>query len=197
MAAGKRFDGPSPVKFRWNLWTRKTHYWGAAAVAAPTLVIFGSGVLLQVKKQFTWIQPPTMRGGSDRPSLSFDRVLEIVSSIPEAGTTTWADIERLDVQPDRGIIKIKARNNWEVQVDHTTGEVLGSGYRRSDFIEGIHDGSFFHPWAKSYLFLPAGLGLLLLWCTGVYLFLLPFVARRRGRARVGVGLGAGRSDPKV
>jgi hypothetical protein len=54
-------------------------------------------------------------------------------------------------------------------------------YRRSDVIEQIHDGSFFSDAVKLYVFLPTGVFLILMWGTGLYLFLLPRLRRKRPR----------------
>jgi len=51
----------------------------------------------------------------------------------------------------------------------------------SDLIESIHDGSFFHDSLKLWVFLPSGIILAILWVTGVYLFLLPYLLRHRKR----------------
>ena len=62
-------------KFNLNKWSRKVHYWGAFVVALPVLIIFTSGILLQLKKDFEWIQPPTISGSiQNLPSLSFDQI---------------------------------------------------------------------------------------------------------------------------
>ncbi len=106
-------------------------------------------------------------------------MLEICRRLPEAEIETWDDINRLEVRPSRGITKIWAKNNWEIQVDTQTGAVLQTAYRRSDIIESIHDGSFFHDNIKMWIFLPSGIVLLLLWLTGIYLFALPILMRRR------------------
>ena len=140
-----------------------------------------SGVLLQFKKELSWIQPPTLRGSGETPSISFDAILDAARTVPEAQISDWSDIDRLDVRPSRGLIKVRAQSGWEVQLDHTSGEVLQVANRRSDMIEQLHDGSFFHPLAKHWLFVPAAAGLLALWLTGVYLFALPFQARRKNR----------------
>ncbi len=171
------------MAFNWNKWTRKTHYWGAAVIAVPTLVIICSGLLLQLKKEINWIQPPSQRGQATIPTVSFDRILESARSVPQANVSSWDDIDRLDVRPQRGLIKIRTHSSWEIQLDHDTGAVLQTAYRRSDFIEDIHDGSFFHDAAKLWIFLPTAGGLLLLWITGVYLFILPFWARWRKQLR--------------
>jgi len=162
--------------------SRKLHRLGAGLTALPVIVILVTGVILQLKKDVAWVQPSTQSGTGDHPTLSLERVLEIASSVPESDIRSWADIDRLDLRPGRGMVKVRAVNNWEIQVDTTTGEVLQVAYRRSDLIESIHDGSFFADAVKLWLFLPAGLIMVGLWLTGVYLWLLPYIIRRR-RAR--------------
>ncbi len=161
--------------------TRKLHYWVSAIITLPVLVILCTGLLLQLKKEVAWIQPVEHRGAGTVPSLGFDALLGIVRAIPEAEVVTWDDIHRLDVRPDRGIIKVTARNRWEVQVDAALGTVLQVAYRRSDLIESLHDGSWFHDVAKLWIFLPSGALLLFLLVTGIYLFAVPFLAKRRRR----------------
>jgi hypothetical protein len=39
-----------------HTFNRKFHYWAAIVVALPVLVIIGSGLLLQMKKQAAWVQ---------------------------------------------------------------------------------------------------------------------------------------------
>jgi membrane protein YdbS with pleckstrin-like domain len=72
-----------------------------------------------------------------------------------------------------------------MQVDLQTGESLHVAYRRSDLIESLHDGSWFHDRAKMWIFLPAAVIVLILWLTGMYLFVLPYSVRfSRWRERV-------------
>ncbi len=97
--------------------------------------------------------------------------------------TSWQDIERLDVRPAKGIIKVRGRNQWEVQLNHNNGDVLQVAYRRTDFIESLHDGSFFHDKAKLWVFLPAAIILTFLWLTGIYLFVVTLLSRRRSQLR--------------
>ena len=173
---------------RFQILGRRLHYWLAIGVALPALVIFGTGVLLQVKKQVTWVQPQELRGRGSTPSISFERVLAVAQSVPEAGIREWKDVDRVDVRPSRGILKVTSRTRWELQICIETGALLQSAYRRSDLIESIHDGSFFHPWAKLGLFLPVGLSLVLMLVSGLYLFWLPLSvkARRRRAAQAAV-----------
>jgi len=161
------------------VWNRKVHRWGAVLALAPILLVIATGLVLQLKKESDWIQPPTVRGAGGDPAIAFATILEAARGVPEAEIATWDDIDRLDVRPNKGVVKVRAKNRWEVQVDTTTGEVLQVAYRRSDLFESLHDGSWFHDRAKLWIFLPSGLVLLGLWVTGVYLWLLPHRVRRR------------------
>lgn len=161
-------------------WNRKLHRLGALLVALPVAVIFATGVLLQLKKDWNWIQPPTRRGAVENGlELTWDEVLAATAAVPEAEVDGWEDVDRLDVRPGRGMLKVRCRNRWEVQLDAATGEVLSSKRRRSDLIESIHDGSWFHDGAKLWIWLPTAFILCGLWGTGVYLWLLPHLVKRR------------------
>ena len=81
------------------------------------------------------------------------------------------------------MLKVSTKSHWEIQTESQTGEVLQTAFRRSDVIEALHDGSWFHEGVKYGVFVPAALVLLLLWLTGLYLFLLPFIVRgKRSRS---------------
>lgn len=166
--------------------SRKLHRWGAVAIAVPFLVVIASGLLLQLKKQWSWVQPTEHKGSGGVPSLTFARILEISSTVPQAGIRSWDDIDRVDVRPGKGIMKITSNSRWEIQVDSESGAVLHSAYRRSDWLESLHDGSWFHPQAKLWVFLPSGVVVFALWLTGMYLWLLPYQTRRK-RATLAAG----------
>ncbi len=160
-----------------RIWSRKLHRWGAILIALPFLLVIGTGLLLQLKKEWAWVQPPSTRGQGKTPVISLDAVLQAARSKPEAEVQGWDDVDRVDVQPSRGVAKVQAKSRWEVQVDLKTGEVLQVAYRRSDLIEALHDGSWFHDNAKLFIFLPSGVVVLGLWVTGIYLFFLPHAVR--------------------
>ncbi len=165
---------------------RKLHRWGAIAAAVPFLLVIVTGLLLQLKKQLPWVQPPEQRTPHTVPTVSMAQILDAARSVPQAQVTSWDDIDRLDVRPGKGLVKVTANNRWEVQVDLGTGNVLQAAYRRSDLIEQLHDGSWFHDAAKLWIFLPSGVIVLGLWITGIYLYVLPFLARAQKRKRDGV-----------
>lgn len=157
---------------------RKLHRWGAIVVAIPFLVVITTGLLLQLKKQLAWVQPVEQKGANSAPMVTMDAMLTAARSVPEAGMKEWSDIDRIDVRPGKGLIKVIGKSRWELQLDASSGAVLQSAYRRSDLMESLHDGSWFHPLAKLWIFLPSGVIVLALWVTGIYLFLLPIRSRR-------------------
>ena len=162
-----------------NKQLRKIHYWISPFIFIPVLVIFSTGVLLQLKKQSDWIQPPIQQGVNSTPSIQFEEILEAAKSIPEAEIKSWADIDRVDVRPNDGISKIRSNNRWEIQIDNETNEVLSVKYRRSDVIESVHDGSFFTNYVKFGWFLPAGILLIIMSLSGISMFLLPLSVRSK------------------
>lgn len=124
-----------------------------------------------------------MKGEAKIPQLSFQQILDIASTVPEAEIQSWKNVSRMDVRPSKGIVKVRAKNKVEVQIDNASGKILQVAYRRSDLIESLHDGSFFHEHAKLWLFLPAAIILIILWISGIYMFLTPYILRRQNRKR--------------
>jgi len=134
--------------------------------------------MLQLKKQLNWVQPNVEITSSSQPII-LQSYLDAAKSVKEANVSSWDDIERIDIRPDKGIAKIKSKNNWEIQIDIETTEIYATNYRRSDVIESIHDGSFFSEIVKYGWFLPSGILLLILSLTGIYMFFIPILKRRK------------------
>ncbi len=174
---------------RLSIASRLLHRRGALLAGLPFLVVVASGILLQVKKQVPWIQPAEQRTAVNIPNVSWTAVLASLQAHPEAGVGSWNDIERVDVRPAKGILKVITKTRWELQLALDDGRVLQSAYRRSDLIEQLHDGSFFGDRVKLWIFLPSGLIVFGMWLTGIYLFVLPTLTKRK-RARLAAGSSA-------
>ena len=158
---------------------RLVHKWVSIFIALPLLVVFVTGILLLTKKEFDFIQPPTAKGESSIPSISFDQVLQIASTIDQAKISSWDDIDRLDVRPSKGIIKVRSHNSIEIQIDSRTAKVLHVAERRSDFIESIHDGTFYQKNANLWLMLPVAIIALVMAITGIIMFIIPYLKKKR------------------
>ncbi len=169
------------TSFNPRIWNRKLHRWGSIAVALPFIVVICTGLLLQLKKQLAWVQPPEQKTTFNVPTVTMEQILASARAVPEAKVTGWGDIDRLDVRPGKGLVKVVTVDHWELQLDLATGALLQSTYRRSDVIESLHDGSWFHDLVKLGVFFPSAVIVLGLWITGMYLFLLPFRARANKR----------------
>lgn len=151
---------------------------------APLGLVISAGLLLMLKKEIAWIQPPTLEGSAPgaMPQQSVAAMYAAAAAAPELALASWADLARVEARPREGTFKFVAANGWEAQIDAATGEALQIAYRRSDLIESLHDGSFFAGWTKLFWFFPNGIVLLFLWGTGIYLFILPH-AKRAARKR--------------
>jgi uncharacterized iron-regulated membrane protein len=165
---------------RFAVVNRKVHHWIGITITVPLLLVVTTGILLLVRKDVAAIQPPTQIGSASTPTIAFEEVLRIAQdAAPQAQIENWQDIDRLDVRPVKGIIKVRARNRWEIQIDSSNGQVLQVAYRRSELIESLHDGTFFHKYVSYLVMLPNAFILLTLLVTGIHMFFYPTVAKRR------------------
>jgi uncharacterized iron-regulated membrane protein len=167
-----------------NYANRRTHAWISMCFAVPLVVVIITGILLQLKKQLPFVQPIERAGVTHEPVATPAQYLEAINRGKLDGAVTWKDVQRVDIRPSKGIAKVILKSDVEYQVDLGTGHVLQRELRMSDFIESLHDGSFFAgDISKLGVFLPAAIGLLVLWMSGIYMFWLPLVVKlRKSRA---------------
>lgn len=167
-----------------NKLNRTIHNWISIFIALPLLLIIVSGLFLQLKKDFEWIQPSSVRGeNADTPSLSHEILLAAATSVPQTKDLKWSDFDRIDYKADRGMVKFITVEGWEVQVDTTNGAVLSVASRQSDFLEKIHDGSYFGDFVKYYVILPTGITLFILWVTGLWMFIYPYAKKASNKKK--------------
>jgi hypothetical protein len=128
---------------KWIRWFRKVHRFTGIFLFAFFLIIGITGLLLGWKKQ-TGLLPGTAKGISNNAAdwMSLDS-LELIASrflIDSVSPDLSTKLDRIDIRPDKGIAKmIYADHYWELQLDCSTGEVIQTGRRNSDFIEHLHD----------------------------------------------------------
>ena len=151
-------------------------------IAIPLVVVIISGILLQLKKQLPYVQPVEQSGIVHEPVVTPAGYLEAINAAKQDGDVTWKDVQRVDIRPSKGIAKVILKSDVEYQIDLGSGHILQREIRRSDFIESLHDGSFFAgDISKLGVFLPAAIGLLVLCLSGIYMFWLPIIVKLRKR----------------
>ena len=148
------------------------------------LVIGVTSILLAWKKKVELL-PPTLEtkvknGTWLRPS-------EIVAIGEQEMVKLGEDseVDRIDIRPDKGTAKVTFKKHFtEVQVDGYSGEVLSIATRHSDWIEKVHDGSIVDFYttgdegAKLTYSTLVSIGLILLACSGFYLWYYPKLLRK-------------------
>lgn len=148
---------------------RKLHMWIALFFSVPLLVIFTSGILLSISPKIEWLQPKgsKLTSGVD---VSFSQILETARTVPDSQIETWEDISSIDVRPAAGVIRVRSRNYWEVEIDGHSGKLLQAAPRRKTLLVKIHEGGFFGEWVRYGIFFPAGVGAVALWITGIWIW---------------------------
>ncbi|MDG1708485.1 MAG: PepSY-associated TM helix domain-containing protein [Emcibacteraceae bacterium] len=161
-----------------NKLNRTIHNWVSIFIALPLLLIIVSGLFLQLKKDFVWIQPPSVRGATDAtPTASHAELLAAATSLPQTSGLQWSEFDRIDYKVDRGMVKFMTFEGWEIQIDTSNASILSVAERRSDFFEKLHDGSYFGDFTKYYIILPTAIFLFLLWMTGLWMFIYPYIKK--------------------
>jgi uncharacterized iron-regulated membrane protein len=162
---------------------RSLHRWFGVLAALALLLIAGTGFLLATKKTTDWIRP-LERKGTPVESLAS------VVSVNEAAEAAFAlglpmlkdvkDIDRIDYRPKSNVFKVVSKTGYkEVQVDGATGRVLNVAQRNDQFIEQLHDFSWFHDYANMYGLPVVALALLFLAGSGIGIFFVPILRRRK------------------
>lgn len=125
-------------------WTRKIHRWTGLSLLVFFVLLALSGILLGWKKNsMGYILPDTKKGQSTE--LQNWLPIDSLSRLALAASNKYlgqSEIDRIDIRPEKGVAKFTFKGHYlEIQIDGSTGEVLQSSIRRSDWIEQIHDGS--------------------------------------------------------
>ena len=174
---------------RWQRWYRffwSTHKWTGIIAALFLVNIAATGFLLLVKKEFPALQPPTQKGveGEVADFITSERLFEIVLAQGHPDFRSIEDIDRVDFRPSKRVHKVRSKHNYaEMQVDAVSGAVLGVDWRMSDWIESLHDGSWFGEPVHGWLFPIVAFALFFLVLSGLYLWLAPIWKRVRSRTR--------------
>ncbi len=122
---------------------RRLHKWLAVPLFIFMFIIGATGVLLGWKKLAN-LTPPTQTGVSKDASgwMTLDQIQSIASHYAKDSLQIDPGIDRIDVRPGKGVAKILFKSHYtELQIDLTSGKVLGAEKRWNDLVEHIHDGT--------------------------------------------------------
>jgi uncharacterized iron-regulated membrane protein len=148
---------------------RKIHRYVALVILLPLTLISLTGVVLQLRSQFEFIQPSTIKNEMPKDSklMSFESLLETYGA---------KNIEQIILKPSKGSLVVRLLDGHELQLNPVTGEVLKKALRRTNFLIELHQGSFFGKFGQYGVFFLAALGLCFLIVSGMIIY--PFKRKR-------------------
>jgi hypothetical protein len=171
---------------------RKVHRLTGAFLFVFFFFVSVSGLLLGWKKHSGDLILAKTRTGQSANQQEWKSMSEIMTIAQtylhdSIDTSLSPAIDRLDIRPNKGIVKILFADHYQsLQIDCTTGEVLHTEIRLSDLIEHIHDGSIVDDafgWQKGLFKLTyttvIGLALLVFTITGFWLWYGPKAMRKQ------------------
>lgn len=141
---------------------RKVHLYISLVCAAPLLIMIISGIFLQLRNTFDFIQPSPQKLSIDdaSPLISLEKISEIASN---------EKINQIIFSPKKKSLVIRLENQWEWQLHPVTGEIIQKKFRLSSLLIDIHQGSFFTDPVRYFIFIPISFLLIVLWLTGTIL----------------------------
>lgn len=150
------------------------HLWLGILTTAIVLLVSITGILLNHKRPLG-LMPEV----EHQPSGAFTGALPLAQLAGRAESAVSpeiaaAGIDRMDVRPRNGFVKVRFRNRaaMEVTLDLNTGQVLHVGERNDVFLEKLHSGEIF---GDGWVLLSdlAAVALVLLLLSGYWLWLYP------------------------
>ncbi|MBY0517253.1 MAG: PepSY domain-containing protein [Bacteriovoracaceae bacterium] len=143
---------------------RQRHKQVALLITLPLLAVVITGICLQMRNQFEWIQPSTLvtERVNDLPILNIEQITEKLELKDKP-------FDQLIYQPKKNIISLRFSDGMEWQINPQTAEVLKRAQRRTGFLIELHQGSILGPFGQYGIYLLSSLGLLFLIISGVQL----------------------------
>lgn len=128
--------------------SRKVHRTTGAMLFVFFFLTACTGLLLGWKKHSGGLILPKSYQGTSTKQEAWLPIHELhkraIEVMTEHAPGVSHELDRIDLRPDKGMVKfVFVEGYWGVQLDCTTGELLHLERRHSDFIENLHDGSYF------------------------------------------------------
>jgi hypothetical protein len=170
-AAGK--EPLSPRTRTLARWMFHTHLWLGILLTGITIILAVTGILLNHKRALGLMPDvPHQPSGEFAGALPMAELVTLAEAAAPAAAA--AGVDRLDVRPRSGIIKVRFRDDvvTEVTLDVNNGRLLHIGERNDVFLEKLHSGEIFGDnWVLLSDF--AAAGILVLIISGYWLWLFP------------------------
>lgn len=160
------------------------HRWLGITAGLVLMMTAITGFFLLVKKDYDWIQPPAMAcaEGSVDDLQPIPKVYEAVFALGLPQLRGEEDIKRIDFRPSKRLYKVISRHeDLEVQVCAVSLATSAPRVRRSDWLEALHDGSWFGSFAHDRVMPVVALLLLFLAGSGYVMWGVPAWKRWRRR----------------
>lgn len=163
----------SPHTRRLARWMFNGHLWLGVIISGLLIVICITGILLNHKRGLG-LMPDVSHSASGEfaEALSMAELVRLAGEAAPAAAA--AGVDRLDVRPRSGLMKVRFRDDvvTEVSLDIHTGSVLDIGQRNDVFLEKLHSGEIFGDrWVLLSDF--AAVVLVILIISGYWLWLFP------------------------
>jgi uncharacterized iron-regulated membrane protein len=144
---------------------RKWHRWIGLAITLPLILITFSGIVLQLRNQFEYIQPTSIKSeiSVNTPLITLESAQRIAGN---------EKIEQIVFRPEKGNLSIRLTSGEELQIDPHKGNILKRAMRRTSLLIDLHQGTWLGKFGQYFIHLLSGLGLATLIITG--LFIYPF-----------------------
>ncbi|MDP5054838.1 MAG: PepSY domain-containing protein [Congregibacter sp.] len=160
-------------------WMFYSHLWLGVTLSFLIVMISVTGIMLNHKRVFGFMPETALkRPEAFATALPLPELARLASAAvpPEVAT---AGIDRMDVRPGKGLIKVRFNDPGisEVTLALDDGTVLLTGLRNDSFLEQLHSGDIFarHGYLLSDL---AGGALILLMISGFWVWLYPHAKAR-------------------
>jgi uncharacterized iron-regulated membrane protein len=163
----------SPHTRRLARWMFNGHLWLGILLSGVLIIISVSGILLNHKVRLGLMPDVRQEAAGDlAQAMPMADLVRLAGAAAPAAAETGVD--RLDVRPRRGIMKVRYRDRavTEVTIDIHSGSVLHVGERNDAFLEKLHSGEIF---GENWILLSdaAAIVLVLLIISGYWLWLFP------------------------
>lgn len=142
---------------------RKYHRLTGLVITLPLLVTTITGVILQLRGEFEFIQPKAVKSDF---KIS-DKLISFSTLIQKMGAK---NIDQIIWKPGKASLVVRLTNGEEAHLHPATGEILKQSPRRTGFLIELHQGSWMGKWGQYLVHFVAGLGLFFLIISGLLIY---------------------------